>query len=207
MKKVNPDDIIPVVHDKLRSRYGTISTLSGQGIARGQRLEFQDAGQRMRCVIKTSSGGRISFARRPDGTWSGLSECDRVVVVAPTELDGGDAMVSMFDKQVLLSAFDANLAAQQKAGMDKVPCWIAPFHEEGRGVRGTGDGFGEKALWHEPLSAASPSVSSTAATVQNNSSAPIQNGSAHGLTLAEAKEGLARTFGVSPDAIEITIRG
>jgi hypothetical protein len=200
MKKVVPDNIIPVVHEKLCSRYGPIKTVSGQGIAKGQRVEFQDAGRQVRCVIKTSSGGRISFSRRDDGTWSGLSECDRVVVVAPTKLDGDDLVVSMFDQQILRDAFDANLAAQLKAGMSKdVPSWLAPFHEEDRGIRGTGDGFGGKALWREPLSAASPSVSSAAA--------PVQNGSARGLTLAEAKEGLARTFGVSPDAIEITIRG
>ena len=125
--------------------------VSGQGIARGQRVEFENGGKPLRCVIKTSSGGRISFGRRSDGTWSGLSESDRVVVVAPTRLEGDDLMVSEFEQQVLMKAFEANLAAQQKAGMENVPSWLAPFHEEDRSVRGTGDGFGDKALWSEPL--------------------------------------------------------
>jgi hypothetical protein len=195
MSKLTPKDIIPVVHDKLRKRYGEVRTLSGQGIAQGQRVEFMVGGKPARAVIKTSEGGRISFGRREDGSWSGLSESDRVVVVAPTSLDGDDLMVSEYEQEVLMKAFEANLAAQKKAGMEKVPSWIAPFHEESRGVRGIGDGFGEKALWHETLEA----KAEPAANIPAN--APMR-----GLTLAEAKEGLARTFGVSVDAIEITIR-
>ncbi len=198
MEKLPTDELLPIIHNKLRSRYGECRLVSGQGIAKGQRVEFQDGGP-VRCVIKTSSGGRISFGRRPNGTWSGLSECDRVVVVAPTILDGEDIMVSMFDQQTLRDAFEANFAAQQKAGMEKVPCWIAPFHERDRGVRGTGDGFADKALWSEPLFSA-------AVPTNGISNQPSKN-PPRGLTLAEAKEGLARTFGVSPDAIEITIRG
>ena len=37
--------------------------------------------------------------------------------------------------------------------------------------------------------------------------AAAKNGRMGPLTMAEAKQGLAQTFGVSPDAIEITIRG
>lgn len=140
------ETVLPNVHDRLRARYGELKIVTGQGIAKGQRVEFADGGKRIRCVIKTSSGGRISFGRRPDGTWSGLSECDRVVVVAPSSLDGDDSVMSMFDQHVLRDAFEANLAAQRKAGMENLPCWIAPFHEKDRGVRGTGDGFGDKAL-------------------------------------------------------------
>ncbi|MBL8705966.1 MAG: hypothetical protein JNM30_14035 [Rhodospirillales bacterium] len=36
---------------------------------------------------------------------------------------------------------------------------------------------------------------------------PDNSGNAKGLTIAEAKQALARTFGVTPDAVEITIRG
>jgi len=213
MARLKPEDIMPVVHDRLRTHYGTVEVISGQGIAKGQRVRFEDGGREVTCVIKTSSGGRISFGRRDDGSWSGLSECDRVVVVAPTEIDGDELMISMFDRQVLVDAFEANLAAQQKAGMAKVPSWLSPFHEEGRGVRGTGDGFDNKALWQEPFAGKAPvpvdvqlakSPSALAPAIAN--AAPA-TGSVRSLTLAEAKEGLARTFGVSPDAIEITIRG
>lgn len=36
---------------------------------------------------------------------------------------------------------------------------------------------------------------------------PVKAGDTPALTMAEAKKGLALTFGVSPDAVEITIRG
>ena len=53
------------------------------------------------------------------------------------------------------AVFDASQAAQEKAGMGNCQNWIAPFHEEGRGPRGVGDGFGDKALWSEPLNGSS----------------------------------------------------
>lgn len=201
MKELDIKDVVPRVHRLLQDRYGELTFVSGQGIAKGQRVEFEDKGRKVQCVIKTSSGGRISFARRDDGTWSGLSDSAYVVVVAPTSLDGEDYKISFFDQAVLLEAFEANDAAQTAAGVGHLPSWIAPFHEAGRGPRGTGDGFGSKALWIEPL----VDFASTEAAV------PAPPAPASGpkgqLTLQEAKEGLARTFGVSPSAIEITIKG
>jgi hypothetical protein len=194
MPKVVPDAVIPLVHNALRARYGEITILSGQGIAQGQRVEFTDRGKRVRAVIKTSSGGRISFARRGDGSWSGLSETERVIVVGPTERHGDDLVMSEFDKRPIKDAFEANYAAQKKQGMsDDVPSWIAPFHEEGRGARGVGDGFMKHASWTEPLKPVS---------VSTVGAAPMDR-----LTIPQAKEMLARTFGVSPDAIEIIIKG
>ncbi len=38
-------------------------------------------------------------------------------------------------------------------------------------------------------------------------SLPGRSGRVHPLTLAEAKQGLAQTFGVAPEHVEITIRG
>jgi len=55
-----------------------------------------------------------------------------------------------------------------KAGMAGLPNWIAPFHEEDRGARGVGDGFGHKALWSEPLSSAPPVPASIRNTRRNS---------------------------------------
>jgi hypothetical protein len=198
MREVSSQDLLPVVHTILRRRYGELTVKTGQGVVKGQRVEFSDEGRPVSCVIKTSMGGRISFGRRTDRTWSGLSESERVIVVAPTKLHGADQMVSMFDQKVLLDAFEANRAAQEKAGMGHLPNWIAPFHEEGRGARGIGDDFGDKAIWIEPLDM-KPMPSSSLEVTRVEPVPP--------LTIAEAKEGLAKRFGVSPEAIEITIRG
>ncbi|HVA11961.1 MAG TPA: hypothetical protein VNF99_01810 [Stellaceae bacterium] len=196
MKDIKADDVLAVVHGSLRRRYGDIETIVMQGVAKGQRVQVVDRAKPFRCVIKRSEGGRISFDRRPDGTWRGLSESDRVVIVAPTELDGDDQTISMFEQKVLLDAFEANYAAQSKAGMAHLPSWLAPFHEDGRGARGVGDGFGEKALWSEPLTSA-PESSAVSAVSE----------SMRALTFAEAKQGLAKKYGFPPDAFDISIRG
>jgi len=199
MPKLMKQSVLPVVHQILQRRYDVpLTLLSGQGIMTGERVEFESEGKRVRCVIKVSSGGRISFGKS-DGKWSGLDGSDLVVVVAPTSLNGDDHMVCLFDQQTMKVVFDANQSAQERAGMGHLPNWVAPlFHEEGRGPRGVGDGFGDKALWIEPLTAAPTSEP----VVGTSAAKPVR-----ALTIAEAKQGLAKTFGVDPDAVEITIRG
>jgi hypothetical protein len=198
MARLMKQSVLPRVHEILKRRYeAPLSLLSGQGVTTGERVEFEFDGRRVRCVIKVSSDGRISFGKS-DGKWNGLEGSDFVVVVAPTFWGGDDHIVSLYDQETMKAVFDANQTAQQKAGMGHLPNWVAPFHEEGRGPRGVGDGFGDKALWSEPLTVASttapPAPAAAAKTVR-------------ALTIAEAKLGLAKTFGVDPDAVEITIRG
>jgi hypothetical protein len=204
MAKWSPEEMLSKARAVLGRRYGELEEIRGQGITRGQRVVFQESGKPIRCLIKTSSEGRISFGRRDDGSWSGLSEIDRVVVVGPSKLNEQESVVvSMFSQRTLIKLFEANYAATKKAGLVDskgvvLPSWIAPFHEEGRGARGVGDGFGDEALWSEPLS-----PSSVAASAQEIS----REDEVRALSIAEAKMGLAKTFKVSPDAVEIIIRG
>lgn len=193
MERASKKDMLSDVHEILRRRYGKLTPISGQGILKGERIGFEFEGKSASGIIKASSGGRVSFGWR-DGKWSGLDDSDFVIIVAPTGLQTDELMVSMFDQRTIQTAFDANRSAQEQAERGHLPNWIAPFHERGRGPRGVGDGFGEKALWSEPLKPSS-TPPSPAVTV------------AGGLTIAEAKQGLAKTFGVHTDAIEITIRG
>jgi hypothetical protein len=193
MDKLQKRDLLPTVWEILQRRYGHITLLTGQGIIRGERIEFTHGGKAVRGVIKTSTGGRISFGKK-DGKWSGLEDSDFVVIVAPTALDQTDHMVSMFDQKTMRDVFDQNNAAQTKAGMGGLPNWIAPFHEHGRGPRGIGDGFGDRALWSEPFSnEASPIEAPRSKTIR-------------ALTVEEAKLGLSKKYNVSPEAIEISIR-
>jgi hypothetical protein len=197
MKKILKQDVLPHVWEILRRRYGRLALLTGQGITKGERVQFQLDGKDVRCAIKTSTGGRISFGKR-DGKWSGLDDSDFVVIVAPTALHHDDYEVSMYDQQTMRDVFDRNQTAQEMAGMGELPNWVAPFHEEGRGPRGVADGFADKALWAEPLSTQS-------AALVNASEAP-QTPTVRALTIDEAKLGLAMTYSVSPEAIEISIR-
>ena len=64
-------------------------------------------------------------------------------------------------------------------------------------------GIDPATLNFEPMPTATPATSttSTPATSTAGQTAPAM------LTIAEAKKALAATFGVKPDAVEITIRG
>jgi hypothetical protein len=198
MERVMKKDLLPPVLEILKGKYGSLTPLSGQGILRGERVEFAFNGKPVRAVIKTSTGGRISFGRK-DGKWSGLDDSDFVVIVAPTGLDQSDHMVSMFDKQTMAEIFDKNQAAQQAAGMGHLPNWVAPFHEHGRGPRGVGDGFGSKALWTEPLA---PRTT----IVEGGATRTPEPKTVRALTVEEAKLGIAKKYNVSPESIEIVIR-
>lgn len=191
---MNKKEMLPRVHNILGRRYGALKSLSGQGVLAGERLELTVDRKSVRCVIKASTGGRISFGKRDDGTWSGLDDSDFVVVVGPMSSGDDTMIVSMFDQATMKAAFDANQAAHEEAGIGHLPNWIALYHEEGRGPRGVGDGFGAQALWSEPLD---PGASPPAPSMK----------SIRALTIMEAKAGLAKTFGVPPEAVEITIRG
>jgi len=205
MKKVLKQEVLPDVWKILERRYGQLKLLSGQGVIRGERVQFLIDGTGARCVIKTSTGGRISFGKR-DGKWSGLDESDFVVVVAPTAPDRADHMVSMFDQQTMREIFDENQSAQDKAGMGDLPNWVAPFHENGRGPRGVGDGFADRALWAEPLAPSPPASTSKPGSSVEVGSEAAKSKDVRALTIDEAKQGLAKTYGVSPAAIEISIR-
>lgn len=194
MQRLMKQDVLPLVQEILRRRYGELTLVSGQGIARGERLQFTVKGKQVRGVIKTSTGGRISFGRLGEGKWSGLEDTDFVIIVAPTGFHTDDHVVSMFDRDTMREVFDANQTAQKKAGMGKLPNWIAPFHEEGRGARGVGDGFGPRAFWTEPLSA-TPSARP-----------PTPSRPKRPLTIQEAKKQLAESLEVPVEAIEIIVR-
>jgi hypothetical protein len=185
------DPLLAGAHEIVRRRYGTVEIHTGKGIPNGQRFEFIDKGKRVRCVAKISTGGRISFAKDGKQWKGGLWDADRVLVVAPTKLNGDDYLVSMFDQKVVLGAFNANQQAQEQVKIGHVPNWLAPFSEKNRGARGVGDGFIDKALWSEPLN-------DVPRKTPNHKTS---------LTIREAKEALARTFNVSPEAIKITIEG
>jgi hypothetical protein len=142
----------------------------------------------------------------PDGSFSGLSDSDVVAVVAPKDLDSPEWVLSFYSQETLLKAFSANREALRESGNSEGgQSWLAPFHEEGRGFRGIGDGYLKDALWSEPLDPTLPADRARPPTdpppTSSDDSQPLV------LTIKEAKEALARKYDVSPDAIDITIRG
>jgi hypothetical protein len=52
-----------------------------------------------------------------------------------------------------------------------------------------------------------PKTASPAAVIEDAEPAPLPTGAIRPLTMSDAKKGLALTFGVPPEAIEITVHG
>jgi hypothetical protein len=200
-------EAITRAHEAIVRRYGgELKPVSVQGVPAGQRVIFKRAGKPARCVIKFSSpksNARISFAPTEDGGFSGLSDTDFVAVVAPKSLGSAEWLLSFYDQETLLRAFTANREALRASGNSEGgQSWLAPFHEEGRNFRGEGDGYLKHALWAEPISVRPSDDSTPSPPKQAPSGQPPL-----ALSIKEAKEALARKYDVSPDSIDIIIRG
>jgi hypothetical protein len=178
------------------------SLRGGSGVPPFSRILVKTEGAVLKCAIKTTQGGRIHFERNPDGRFKVLSDVDRVIHVQPTSQDRNMLLVRMFDQKTVLAAFEENCRALAKHGMAHLPAWINPQFEGG--WRLAGSGFEKKALWAEivPLDVSVPELPET---VKTEMSGVVKR--SRGMTIQEAKEALANTFGVSPDKIEILVRG
>ncbi|SCB53803.1 hypothetical protein GA0061098_102110 [Bradyrhizobium shewense] len=207
---ISQKEAISAAHKAIIRRYGgKLEPISVQGVPAGQRVIFNHEGKPARCVIKFSSSksnGRISFAPTEDGGFSGLSDTDFIAVVAPKSLGSAEWLLSFYDQETLLRAFTANREALKASGNSEGgQSWLAPFHEEGRNFRGEGDGYLKDALWTEPLSVR-PSTGSTVPPLEPPPKPPSGQPQL-ALSIKDAKEALARKYDVSPDSIDIIIRG
>ncbi|MER8425926.1 hypothetical protein [Mesorhizobium sp. M1403] len=172
----------------------------GQGVPKFSRILMQKDTSTLSCVIKTSTGGRISFTRDTDGSYKVLRDAEYVIHVRPAVNDPTMVRVTMFDRKTVVQAFDANHVALVEHKMEHMPSWVNP--DEEKGWRLTGSGFGRNALWSETVPLAPAAVDNTASATQANvADQPLK------LTIAQAKQGLAENFGVAPDKIEIIVRG
>jgi hypothetical protein len=197
------DNIVKVLRgvgrQLLADRYGELEPISGQGVQSGIRFAISEGGERLICAIKVAAGEdvhRIHFPRNAsDGTWSTLKDVDRVLYLRrrPDRRDKYEAQ--MHSQAVLLEAFDKNYAHTASVGMGHLPAWLSPDVEEGD--RFVGSGYGTKALWKatgrlHDSDGVKPAVA-TAPEVRP-------------LTIQEAKDGIAASLGIAPEAIEIIIR-
>jgi len=177
--------------------YNVVDLSRGQGVPKLSRIAIRKDGRESAALIKTSTSGRISFTREQDGHYRFLRDAEYVIHVRPVLNDPTLVQVTMFDRQTVVEAFNANHKALVDHGMEHIPSWVNP--EEEKGWRQSGSGFGKKALWSEAVSLVSPATPSAIHAGVG--------GQRFKLTIAQAKEGLAENFGVTPDEIEIIIRG
>jgi len=230
MSMIEASEVREIVVDTLRRKgYAVTDIAEGQGVPRLSRVEIVKDGEKLVCAIKVGSrrSGRISFARDEEG-FTVLPNVDRVIYAGP--LPAGQIVIMMFKQSTVLKAFETNYQMLVKRGRGHFPVWVNPEPEEN--WRMTGSGFKDQAVWSEVVSLSKTSPSSgTRTTAVTDYSAPpsgtrtahvtlrppdsapstvpgtSDDGPARPLTIAEAKRGLALTFKVPVDAVEITIRG
>ncbi|MGO4705856.1 hypothetical protein AB4072_08780 [Microvirga sp. 2MCAF38] len=199
---IKDDDIrLAVVRLLEEKGYTVTNTASGSGVPRYSRVIVEKGREKLACAIKTTTGGRISFTRAPDGSYFVLSDADRVIHACRSQDEPSKVRISMFDKSTVLDAFEANHKAKVERGREHIPSWVNPEYEDG--WRLTGSGFQEKALWSETVEV---SGSKAANSATSTSSAALAEPSHEPGIMERVKAMLAEHMGVQPELIEIDVR-
>lgn len=192
------------------------SVARAHGIGKSSVRDITRGNDGVRVSIKTTQDQYIAFAPGHDGKgWQTLDDVDAVVVVSVDDKDPPqEALVHWFGADDLRERFDRALVAREEAGYKErhdrgvwLPLYIA---DDGQVVRFVGGGIG---LENPPIARV---PLNGGATMRNGYSmmtppAPPRPSPTHGapaprgLTIADAKRGLAITFGVPESAVRITI--
>lgn len=159
-------------------------------------------------TIRTTQDTYIAFPRNDDDSeWVTLSMVDMVVAVSVDNADNprfanvhfidGDEMRDRFDR-----SYEARIAAGHTIGTGR-GMWLGLYDPEQKDIPsqvGAGAGIAHPAVATFPLDEASEAGKRTATPQprMTDNSAP--------LSIAEARQRLAETFGVDPSNVEITIR-
>lgn len=198
------DAVVTLLEEK---GYKVSSTASGQGVPKLSRLKLEKDGTELACVVKVSSGGRISFTRAPDGTYRVLSDADWVIHAQPVLASPGHLRVMVFDRATVVRAFEENHKALVAHRMEHIPSWVNP--EQEAGWRQSGSGFKDKALWTEVTTISGAAAASTPAPELGASAAPPPSGGGAAEVpgiMERIKLMLSEHLGVRPELIDVDVR-
>jgi hypothetical protein len=150
MKMKSEEEIRQLAIGVLKSKGLSVSMIGfGSGVPKSSRLALIKPGQSTAsCVVKVTTSGRVSFPYK-DGKWTPLHLMDFVLYTYAR--DDGKVRLQMFKREVVEKAFDTLRHSLSQKGMEHIPHWLAPYHEEGE--RFIGSGFGDKAEWTVELNA------------------------------------------------------
>jgi hypothetical protein len=87
---------------------------AGAGIVPGARLRTFHGTKVRQIAVRTSLDRKVGFTRHPDGRWKTIPAVDEIVVAVPSAQEPGLAEVLCFDREVMIDACDAALAARKK---------------------------------------------------------------------------------------------
>jgi hypothetical protein len=185
-----------------------------KGGGKGRLRRITKNGTHQLAAIRTTQDGWLAFPRTDDdASWVTLSEVEVVVASAVDDPRNPKfALVHWFDATELRPRFDRAYAARREAG-HKLPIgrgvWVSLYNDEATDpVNRVGAGIGLKhpPIARVPLDQAAVSAGGPPPS-GSSTSVPIDSGDDdfEPLTIAQAKARLARTLGVDPNAIRITV--
>lgn len=191
-----------------------VAKVSGTGKGRVRRISKGNITRL--AAIRTTQDTWIAFPRNEDDTaWVTLSDVDLVVAVSVDDPGHPQfAKVHFLEADDLRSRFDRAYKARREAG-HSIPIgrgvWLSLYDDEGTSpVQRVGAGAGNLELPKAvvPLGDQGPSIPRPPSS--RGPKAPDGEDDASDdrpLTIAQAKTRLARTLGVDPSSIRITIEG
>jgi hypothetical protein len=184
----------------------------GGGKGRVRRITKGD--KSLLAAIRTSQDEWIAFPRNEDDTaWATLSDVDVVVAAAVDDARNPKvAQVHMFDGADLRERFDRAYAAR-RAARHRVPVgrgvWVSLYHDEKTdpvSLVGAGIGNAHPPIARIPLNEVGAAAGGLPpAAPMGSASAETSDDDARPLSIAQAKARLARTLGVNPASIKITV--
>lgn len=180
--------------------YKVRDVTSGQGRPKFSIVELDLGGSRQICSVKVANhpaNSRISYPLK-EGRFSVLNDVDLVLHVRP--MADGNIRSTMFNKATVLAAFEENRKALMEAGKGHLPVWVSPEKESSS--RLVGSGFGTQALWSVSVPPSGSSAPAASVVDKDHRSTHVQP-----LSIAEAKIAVAAKYDVSPDNVEIIVRG
>ena len=197
--------LFSVAVEALEGKGWKVTRVSGFGKSSVRRITKN--GKNQLVSIRTTQDTYIAFPRTKDGTqWLTLSDVD---VIVATSVDNPAnpkfAQVHMIDADDMRDRFDRAYGARLAAGRtikDGQGVWLSLYEDEGTSpvdLVGAGAGIAHPPIAVVPLGEADTPV---APTKQPKS---VSDADEQSLTIAQAKMKLARTFGVDPSSIKITV--
>ena len=181
------------------------------GFGKARIYRITRGGESKLVAIRTTQDAWIAFPRSADDAeWATLSAVDAVVVASVDPDDRRFARIHMIDANEMRSRFDRAYAARRAAGY-KIPrergIWISLYDDEASNpVTLVGAGAGNANPWLDRVAlggVAAPAGGGPVAPAVDPPGASL--GSGESLTIPEAKARLARSLGVDPSSIRITV--
>ncbi len=199
------DRLKEIAYETLQAQGYAVERLSGSGKSSMRRL-LKDGVEKI-ATIRTTQDRWFAFPRtKDDKGWLTLDDANVVVVVSVDDKENPKfALVHIFEQADIKSRMDRAYAARMEANRS-IPIgrgvWVSLYDDENGSASFVGAGAGKASppIAKVPLNKGELAPLPTAPIASNSAEFGSQP-----LTISEAKQRLAITFGVDPSHIKITV--